>query len=288
MISMTGFGTAAINTDNMRIDAELKTVNSRYLDIVISLPPLLSNLEIRIREHLMKRFHRGRVEFCVKIDGSGRLMSVSVDEEMAKKWLAALKQLAALEGSNRQPSLDVLASKEEIFLIERQHRSEEYWPHIDRLLIDLENQAYAYREQEGLSLAQDIHTQLAAVETALQSIAEHMPHVRTEIEESLRSGFLSVLGSEVNEAHVVSETAAWIVKFDLNEEIIRLHAHIDTFRKECNTPSPMGKKLDFLTQEMVREVNTIGAKAIKAEISLLVVRMKEALERIREQLRNVE
>ncbi len=287
MKSMTGFGYAENEESGIQISAEIKSLNTRYLDLIVSLPSSLSVLESRVREVLQKHFLRGRIECSVRYRETEENLSVTVDRGAAAVWKNALDQLGEIVGGG-EVTLDMLVKQEGVLKSERKRDIEAYWNILEPLLTSAAVQVQAGRERDGVELAADIESQLRAIEASLATVEKRAPEVRTEIESSMRERFEEILGDEAAEQRIMAEVAAWIVKTDINEEIVRLGTHIAAFREESAVSGAKGKKLDFLAQEMGREINTIGSKSPQSDVSREVVNMKDALEKIREQLRNVE
>lgn len=288
MNSMTGFGYAESEKNGVTLSAELKSLNSRYLDITISLPPHLSILEGRVREYLQKKFIRGRLEVIIRIREKKEPLSISLDEAVVREWKEALEKLSTLLGSNQQVPLEIFTNQSGVFKIEKKCDPEIYWRQLETLLTKTQEQVLSDRKREGLKLASYIKEQWNIISEALNFIAERGTQIQDEIEKMLRKRFQDILGNLFEEARLLSETASWLAKTDINEEIFRLRTHLDVFTEESALAGAIGKKLDFLAQEMGREVNTIGSKTPRVDVSLRVVDMKDALEKIREQLRNVE
>ncbi|VDA99986.1 Protein YicC [Olavius algarvensis spirochete endosymbiont] len=284
--SMTGFGYAEKEDSGVWIAVEIKSFNTRYLDIVILLPSSISVLEGRIREKL-KFFERGKLEINVRMKDTENKLSISVDRAAAAAWRSSLKELAGLLGDTRQIPLALLANQDGVFKVERERDMEIYWTMLESLLHTAAIQVTDMREQEGEQLLEDIKEQLLAIEGSIENTSAQAPAIRSEVEERLRRGFVKILGDYIDEQRVLLEVAAWIARTNINEELVRLTAHISAFRKEISLAGAKGKKLDFLAQEMGREINTIGSKCSQANIAMEVVNMKDALEKLREQLRNV-
>lgn len=288
MNSMTGFGYAEGEGLGVHISAEIKSLNTRYLDMIVSLPPFLSVLESRIRESLQDSFVRGRLEVSVRVRDIEEQLTVSVDRSAAAAWKVALEDLSGVLEGEQKITLDMLISRDGVLKANRIRDPEAYWEVLNPLLSSASVQVAEMREREGLELARDVSTQLVSMERSLEKIELRAPEMRRDVENTLRSRFLEVLGDDIGEQRVLLETAAWIAKTDINEEIVRLNTHISAFREESAIAGAKGKKLDFLAQEMGREINTIGSKSPQADVSMEVVNMKDCLEKIREQLRNVE
>ncbi|OQX29710.1 MAG: YicC family protein [Spirochaeta sp. LUC14_002_19_P3] len=286
MNSMTGFGCAEGEHDGGILTAELKSLNNRYLDIAVSLPSTLSALEGRVRELLQNSFQRGRLELCVRMKGAGDAVSVRVDRAAALAWKAALEELSTLLGGDINP--DIIARQEGVFTSTQNNAPEAYWLPLESLIKSAVEQVHSDRRREGIQLFRDIELQLEILDSSLVSISDKVPQIKSEVNEGLKTRFRAIVGSEVDESRILTEIAAWLIKLDINEEIIRMRTHLDAFREGISSKIPKGKKLDFLSQEINREINTIGSKVQQADISHLVVNMKDAVEKIREQLRNVE
>lgn len=285
---MTGFGYAENEDSGVHISAELKSVNTRYLDIAVTLPQDLAMFESRVRSILQEKFQRGRLELTVRVQEMEDAQSVKVDESAALKWKSALEKLALLLDRDAEITLDMLIRQDGIFKVEREWVSESCWPLLESLLESAGKQVLADRKREGHRLAKDIECQLVVIESALAQITRRAPQIKEEVESMLRNQFQNFVGNGADDARVLTEIAAWIIKLDINEEIVRLSSHIDAFRSISHVQGVRGKKLDFLSQEISREINTIGSKSQRADVSRLVVDMKDAVEKIREQLRNVE
>lgn len=323
MNSMTGFGYAEDEDSGVNLSVEIKSLNNRFLDLIISLPASISVLEKQIREVLHGGFVRGRLEIAVRARDIEEPLDITVDEAAAAEWKAALERLSGFLGTREGVSLDLLTRQDGVFRISRGRGPEVYWKILKPLLTSACAQVQADRHREGEQLHRDIALQIARIRESLARIAERAQEIKAEVEEALRSRFHEILGDEAGEQRVLLETASWIARTDINEEIVRLEAHIEAFTEEAFTeeapsgadsfapearsaaeaPSAgvdvppaagpagraaKGRKLDFLAQEMGREINTIGSKTPRADVSRRVVEMKDALEKVREQLRNVE
>jgi len=288
MNSMTGFGAVEGSGGTFRLSVEIKTLNTRYLDLIVSLPPSLSSLEGRVRDVLKSAFQRGRVDAAVRIRDVEEPLQVTVDRAAAQAWTSALGDLSNLLGRDAPVDLDLLTRMEGIFKVDRDRDLDAVLAALEPLLTEAVAQVHADRAREGAELARDIEKRIADIEGSLDRIADRAPELRSEVESSLRSRFTEILGDEAAEQRILGEIAAWIVRTDINEEIVRLRSHIAAFRDLAESSEPKGKKLDFLAQEMGREINTIGSKSPQADVSRDVVEMKDALEKVREQLRNVE
>ena len=287
MKSMTGFGSARVATPKLKAEITLRSLNNRYLDLSVQLPSSLLSLEKRIRDAVSERVRRGKVELGIRLTGSEAPSFARADQDAARAAAQALRELAQAAGLREEPGLSHLMAVEGVLLYDRGLDPEELWtglePGIRACLDDFD----ADRAREGQSARADMDRQLAVVEASLGLIAERAGELESFIVKDLRARFVQVMGDLADEARILSETAAYLAKHTINEELVRLRAHLDAFHAAMDDDQ-CGKKLDFICQELNREANTIGSKSAQVEVSQSVIRLKDAIENIREQVRNVE
>ena len=288
MISMTGFGYCEQETEQYYLSVELKSYNNRYLDLQINLPPFLSPLEPRVREFLGSRVRRGRVEVYVRLREMEESLAVHLDRKVAAEYASILRELAEYTGVEQTLKLDHLLRMDGILKSTRSRDLDLLWEAVVPLLETALAEFSESRKHEGLTTRGDILAQVEVIESALSRIEEHAEDLERYLTETVREKFLEVVGDEVEESRVLTEIASLLVKYSINEELVRLRGHLQSFRGFVDSDEAVGKKLDFLAQEIHREINTIGSKSVQYDISTSVVTMKDALENIREQLRNVE
>lgn len=288
MKSMTGFGYAESREGRFSISVEIKSYNNRYLDLVLTMPPTLNPLEERIREAIRTKVLRGRVECHIRFRDLQENLQVSLDAANVRNYAEVLEELRRLAGINEPVSLSHLLGMEGLVRTERQRDPDLYWtglqPALESAALALEDS----RQQEGQAILRDLLMQLDRVETGVQIIEGLAPRMEEQVRTSLRQRFSEILGDLVEEQRMLAEVAVQLMRFSINEEIVRLHSHLATARAMMHGTESSGKKLDFLCQELNREINTIGSKNIVIEISNAVIEVKDALENIREQIRNVE
>lgn len=288
MKSMTGYGYAERQEGGFKCALEIKGYNGRYLDVVVNVPPAYGSLEPRVRAWISARVARGSVELSVRIKETGGAGAVSADLEAAKSAYGALIAIKKACGIPGRPSLQDLLSVEGILKLDRESDRESAWTVVEPLLAECGAQFERSRIAEGEATKKDILGQLDRVESALAAVRARVPEIEASVKDNLRRRFEELLPGAVDENRVLAETAVQLVKATVSEECGRAAAHIASFRKmAADDPAP-GKKLDFISQELNREFNTIGSKSQIVEISQEVVSAKEAIENIREQLRNVE
>jgi uncharacterized protein (TIGR00255 family) len=288
MKSMTGFASREIQDETISLSVEIKGYNSRFLDLFVYLPPFLSSLESEIRDYISGRFKRGKVEVSIRVKERNSDISVSVNHRAAKAYHDTILGLAGALGLREKPSLALLLGMEGVLEIEKTRDDEKYRALIQPLLQKAADQFEAERVREGKHTREDILSHIASLEASLGTVASYAPVIEASIRENLKTRFTELLGDKIDENRILAETAVLLMKYTISEELSRLSSHLAEFRSETErNPSP-GKKLDFLCQEINREFNTIGSKTPVLEVSRAVVDMKDALENIREQLRNVE
>ncbi|MDR2483440.1 MAG: YicC family protein [Treponema sp.] len=288
MKSMTGYGFAEQRDQALSLSVEIKGYNSRFLDMAIALPPALSSLEPAVREYITGRFRRGKVEVSIRVKEYQAPLKVSVNLIAARAYAEALSLLAAELGMHEKPSLALLLGMEGVIVSEKEREEGRYQRLLEPALRAASDAFEAERLREGAHTEEDILRLLASLESSAAAITVLVPELEQAIQENIRARFAELVGDAVDENRVLAETAALLMKYTIAEELSRLAAHLKEFRLEtARNPCP-GKKLDFLCQEINREINTIGSKTPNLDVSRAVVDMKDALENIREQLRNVE
>jgi uncharacterized protein (TIGR00255 family) len=284
---MTGYAYREKLSD-ITVSVEIKGFNNRYLDIYVNLPPWLSMLETKIRSIISSACSRGKIEVHIRLREHNMPVSISVNKNAARAYYDAINVLANELSINERPNLVTLLKMDGVLEIEKNRDEERYWNEIEPLLQETVNAFCLEREREGKSTEDDIFINLEKIESSVEIVKSYIPIIESNIKENIRSRFNELLGNQVDENRVLAETASLLLKYTISEEISRLNSHLGEFRAETDkNPSP-GKKLDFLCQEINREINTIGSKSAIIEVSGEVVKMKESLENIREQLRNVE
>ncbi len=291
MISMTGYGYAERQDEQFSAVVEVKSYNNRYLDMNCSIPSVFGQLEKQIRDAVAGVARRGRVEVFVRFRDNEEDLAVSVDKSVVNGYLKAFAELRAHAGIQEEIRLDHLLSREGVLKSERVADTERAWSVIEPLLDEALRDFASSRQAEGGRLALDIESQLEKIDQCVRAFETYAGEIEETIRNGLQSRFAEVFGNEIDENRVLSEVAVQLTRFSINEEIVRLRAHLDSFREIGfgeDLEGPVGKKLDFLCQELNREINTTGSKSILVEVNQQVVEAKDALENVREQLRNVE
>lgn len=292
---MTGYGEAERTTPAGLLRVELRTVNHRYLHTNFRTPQALSRLEPEMRDWLRGAFVRGSVNCTVRLDAETALRpaGVAVDEERVAAYLAAFRDLGERFGVPGTPDLALLVRFGDVLIRDREPEAGvELDPEELRAVIrDAAAATTRMREDEGQRLAEDLRARLDAITVALRQIEHEAPGRLVSERDRLRGAIRELAGGvAVDEARLAQEIALLAERWDLHEELVRFRSHIELFREllGADPEEAVGKRLGFLVQEMHREANTIGSKANHAGIAHRVVAIKDEIERLREQVENVE
>ena len=288
MISMTGFAYREWAGEDISLSVDIKGCNSRFLELQVYLPPWLSYMEPKVRGIISGICGRGKVEVSIRIKEVNVPLNVTVNTNAARAYKEALSVLAADLGIDASLSVPVLMGMEGVLDVEKKHDEQRYWNVIEPLLQETASLFQAERVREGKHTEDDILNSISNIESALQTVSSHIGELENSIKENIKARFKEISGDTIDENRILAETAVLLMKYTISEEVSRLSSHLAEFRAETAKNERPGKKLDFLCQEINREINTIGSKSAILEVSRAVVEMKESLENVREQLRNVE
>jgi uncharacterized protein (TIGR00255 family) len=288
MRSMTGYGYSEFQNEKMSITLELKSYNSRYFELNIFMPPFLSSLEPLLRSFINERVERGKIELSVRIKELEEDAVITIDKNIASAGFSALKQLADITGRNETITISHLLRVEGIIKKIRNKDTDYFWETIKPVFEDVYRQFDISTREEGKKSEADILKQVEIISNSIKIIDNYAMAIEEDIKKNLMERFQQMLGNVVDESRDYAETAVMLMKFNINEEIVRMKHHVESFINEVNSSnSQIGKKLDFICQEINREINTIGSKNSKVEVSPAVIDTKDALEKIREQIRNI-
>ncbi|HNI68062.1 MAG TPA: YicC family protein [Nitrospira sp.] len=289
--SMTGYGKKDVASDNAGVTVEIRSVNHRFLEVAVRVPRSLAQLEDPIRKAVQQRCLRGRVDVSVSVHAAGgSLKTVQIDQALAKQYHGALKKLQKSLGLKGTIDISLLAGFRDIVSItdepvDTEHLGKTVLRALGVALTDLEKM----RKREGDALAKDLISHLDAIRTAKSTVAERAPELAANVFGRMKGRIEALLQAEIPDpARLQQELALYADRSDISEELVRLESHMLQFDQTLRSKESVGKTLEFLLQEMGREVNTIGSKANDADIAALVVRMKAELEKLREQVQNVE
>ncbi|HEY2953637.1 MAG TPA: YicC/YloC family endoribonuclease [Candidatus Eisenbacteria bacterium] len=289
--SMTGYGSAELERDGQRLSAEVRSVNHRYCEVSIRAPRLVSLFEDQIRQLMQERFSRGKISVAISWGGAGESGEVlALNLPVVERYVALLQQLRDRYRLDSGVNVGTLATLPDVFTWEHTALSDEQtWSLVKTLLDKACDNMNAMKSREGEALARDLEQRLRILRTELDRVVERAPLRPLEAKERLTSRLKVMLEDiEMDPARVAQEVALMADRLDCTEECVRLSAHLDQFRSLIEGPELAGRKLNFLLQEMNREANTIGSKANDVEIARAVIVIKDEVERLREQVQNVE
>lgn len=289
--SMTGFGRASQTLHGREISVEARAVNHRYLELSVRVPRSLSFLEERLKPHIMRYVSRGKVEIGVLLRETGlRDVTIEPDIEVARGYYLALKEISGQLGVRFDVSASSLARFPDVFRVASgQVDEDELFSDVSAVVEAALREFSAARNAEGERLREDILRRLLTIEEVADFIEEASPEQIERYRDRLRQRMKAVLESaEIDENRILLEAAIYADKSAVDEETVRLKSHINQFREILSSDEPAGRRMDFLTQELNREINTIGSKSADIEITKMVVGAKAELEKIREQIQNIE
>ncbi len=288
---MTGYGRSEGDTQLGKVLVESRSVNHRYIDINLRLPKRLVSFENRVKEIIRSQVSRGRVDVFIKLDSvEGERVQLQVDSHLAEQYVDALLTLKEKFQLKGEITLELLAgAKDLISLREEMGEVDPFWPEIVRILKDSLKEMDRMKCSEGEALAKDIQMRLERIDRQLEEIETQSSSSMETTHRRLREKVQSLLGGmEVDSNRLYQEIALLAERTDVSEEIVRAKSHLRQFSQLLEANEPVGRKMDFLLQEIYREVNTVSSKANDAQISRKVVEIKGELEKIREQVQNIE
>ncbi len=289
--SMTGFGRCEMATDEYKISVEMKAVNHRYLDLSIKMPKKFNYFEAVIRAQLKKYIQRGKVDVFISYeDYTDEKMSLKYNRSLAGEYMDYFRQMADELGIPNDATVMRLARCPEVFTMEQVPEDEEHmWQILEKAIGEAAEKFVETRTREGENLKQDLLGKLDYMVTLVDQIEERSPKIVEEYREKLEDKVKELLeGSSVDEGRIAAEVVIFADKICTDEETVRLRSHIEATRKELTAGGSVGRKLDFIAQEMNREANTILSKANDLEVSDCAIALKTEIEKVREQIQNIE
>lgn len=288
---MTGYGRSQQQRNGRDISVEFRSVNHRFLETSIRVPRAYGYLEEKLKAFLQSRVSRGKVDVNVTVyalDGQGT--EVELNRALAQGYVEALRGLSGELALKDDLSLSAVARFGDIFTVRRAPEDEEeVWQDVQQVAGEALDSLVAMREAEGARLRDDLLEKLNGIEERVTQVEARAPQTVQHYRERLAAKMQEVLADKgIDEQRLLQEAAIYADRVAVDEETVRLRSHLDQFRKLLETGQPVGRKLDFLVQELNRETNTIGSKAQDIEITGLVVDIKSEIEKIREQIQNIE
>jgi uncharacterized protein (TIGR00255 family) len=281
--SMTGFGKHVIQLSSKKITVELKSLNSKNLDLNARMPSAYREKELELRKTIASSLVRGKVDFGLYVESTGSETSAQINEDVVRKYM---KQLGAIAEGDDLRLLEMALRMPDTLKTEREDIDESEYATIQLALKEALSEINTFRSEEGSVLEKDFLFRIKKLETLLAEAVKMDPDRQTDVRERLDKAIADIK-TEVDANRFEQELIYYLEKYDITEEKVRLANHLDYFTKTLNSVDSNGKKLGFISQEIGREINTIGSKANYAPMQQLVVQMKDELEKIKEQMLNV-
>ncbi len=292
IISMTGFGRGEASENGITSTVEIKSLNSRFLDLSIRLPQRLQDKELEVKELVQKTVNRGKLNITVYISESETgEPAMRIDEKKVKGYSKILNNLREAAGISDPITIKDITQFNDVFINEEEDEEtiEQKWNVAEKALQQAVESLLKMRTQEGSQLKNDLVDRIEFIEDNLEIITKETAGRAEDARDKLLERINNLIEEDkIDPERLELEVAVLVDKMDVTEEIVRLRSHLKFFIEAVDQPEPAGRRLNFLTQEINRELNTIGSKANNSEIAQYVVKCKEALEQIREQVQNVE
>lgn len=287
--SMTGYGKATAEVGNRKVIVEIKSLNSKAMDISTKIIPAYRDKELDIRSRITAALERGKVDFALYIDAAAATGAQTINAAVFNSYLQQIESLA-LKTEYRVPDdiiSTVLRMPEVLSSNQQEEVSEEEWQTVSKAVDQAINALVEYRKVEGAALEKKFREKISNISALLASVEPYEKERVNKIKERMRTSMIDAVGKNYDENRFEQEMIFYIEKLDISEEKQRLSNHLEYFIKTLEEGHGQGKKLGFIAQEMGREINTLGSKSNQAEMQNIVVRMKDELEQIKEQVLNV-
>lgn len=285
LMSMTGFGRVSGTYESKKISVEVRSLNSKGLDLNVRIHNYYKELEPLARKAVSGKLERGKVDLIINIDSTGDSKTYSINTDLAKSYFNDLKSVNDLIGQTTDDYLSVLVRMPDIFVNEREELQEGEKTTVLELVNDACEKLNEFRRQEGIALEKEFTERIGSIRTLLAEVPKYEQERIDIVRERIRKGLEEIAAGGYDENRLEQELIYYIEKLDVSEEKMRLTNHLDYFISTVKTPGA-GKKLGFIAQEIGREINTLGSKSNHAEMQKLVVDMKDNLEKIKEQVLN--
>ena len=288
ILSMTGFGKADAEFKGKKIHAEIKSLNSKSLDMSARIAPIYREHEMEIRAMVSEKLLRGKVDFILTTESTDDVAVVSINEKAVKNYIGQIRDMSARNGINEPAEWWPLLLRlpETTTPVEQEQLSEEEWTVVKKVISEAVGMLLQFRAQEGLALQHKFGEKIDNIGRLLGEVEPYEKSRVEKIRARIKDGLAELKDVEINEGRLEQEMIYYIEKLDVNEEKQRLANHLKYFRETMDGTPGQGKKLGFISQEMGREINTLGSKSNLAEMQNIVVKMKDELEQIKEQVLN--
>ncbi|CAM1334586.1 YicC family protein [Tenacibaculum aestuariivivum] len=284
--SMTGYGKSVLHLPTKKVTIEIKSLNSKNLDLNTRIPSYYKEKELAVRKKLASSLVRGKIDFSIYVEMTADETSTTVNKAVVANYVAQLKDTMTADSTNAVEFLKMAVRMPDALKTEREELDENEWVQIDTHIDEALKEIIAYRTDEAKSLEDDFKLRIANIQSALEEVKKLDGDRIENVKERLQKA-LTDLKVEIDENRFEQELIYYLEKLDINEEKVRLANHLIYFLEQLNTDDSNGKKLGFIVQEIGREVNTTGSKANFAPMQKIVIQMKDELEKIKEQILNV-
>lgn len=288
--SMTGFGKSSLIFEDREYQVEIRSVNHKYLDISIKMPRILSYLEDEVKKEISSKIKRGKIDISIIFNNEsldGR--NISINKEIATLYINELRKLAVDTNINQNIEVIEIAKMPDVLKIQTDVEDENIKRELLSTVKNATDKLIGMRTQEGLKIQEDLKSRIDEIEREIIQISEKSTGLIKEYVVKLEARIKEILKTdEIDKSRIAEEVVIYADKSSIEEEITRLNSHISQFRQLLNSDIPVGKKIDFLIQEMNREINTTGSKSNNLDITNGVIEIKTGLEDIREQVQNIE
>lgn len=287
MKSMTGFGKAVCELPQKKITVEIRSLNSRQLDLNIRMPSVYREKEPEVRSEISKTAERGKIDVSIFAEGTTEAALATINTSLVEAYHTELKKIAASIGEDRKDYLSIIMRMPDVLKQDKQDLDENEWKEVFKAFKAALDAFGKFREDEGAVLANELSQRIAIISKKLAEVVALDPQRAVTVRERLQKHLADAVASEnIDHNRFEQELIYYLEKLDITEEKLRLQTHLDYFTSTMKEPGA-GRKLGFIAQEIGREINTIGSKANDAGIQMIVVQMKDELEKIKEQLLNV-
>ena len=290
--SMTGFGRGEHSSSGYQVTVEVKTLNSRYLDISVRMPQSIQDKEIKLKEYVQKHLSRGKVNLNINVDRTKSAgPDIKLNEELVKSYSSILRNLRSAGNIDEPVTVRDLLQFNDIFETRKQDEEEVriIWECTEKALESALDNLNTMRQNEGQELKEDLSNLVTGIISLLDEVIVLSDKRAPEVREKLKTRIQKMISEEqIDPDRMEMEIALLVDKMDINEEVIRLQSHLKFFLEALEAEEPVGRRLNFLCQEINRELNTIGSKASDSTVAHHIVLGKEKLEQVREQVQNIE
>ena len=285
--SMTGYGKAQLNLKTGSFIIELRSLNSKQIDINLRLSAIYRSKEISLRNLLSKKLKRGKIELFISNESSAANTNYNLNSERLKEYFSQIELLTNELNLNIKDIMPTLLKLPDVLVKPAETVDKADWNEIEKGVSDAVEEVLKFRLDEGKKLEKDIYFRINKLASLLLDLAPLSVSRIEKVKKNILEKLAEINTNEIDENRLEKELVYYLEKQDITEEQVRLDAHLDYFKETMKTPSPNGKKLGFIGQEIGREINTIGSKASDADMQKIVVQMKDELEKVKEQLLNI-